>query len=109
MFPTVRAGFNPQFFPQLSGIQQLFKGPATVASIILHILSINLFLGRGIYFEGKQQHRKSRVLDYMLQISELGRTALCSAAKCWVLIQLGCNVIAKPTATLPADPPLEEY
>ncbi|KAF5833459.1 hypothetical protein DUNSADRAFT_10249 [Dunaliella salina] len=45
-------GFNPQFFPQLSGIQQLFQGPATIASIILHILSINLFLGRGIYFDG---------------------------------------------------------
>jgi len=45
-------GFNPQFFPQLLGIQQLFQGPATIASIILHILSINLFLGRGIYFNG---------------------------------------------------------
>jgi hypothetical protein len=45
-------GFNPQFFPKLEGIAALFSRPATAASWALHILAINLFLGRAIYLDG---------------------------------------------------------
>lgn len=48
----VAGGFNPQFFPKLAGIQTLFSRPATTASWVLHILAINLFLGRTIYLDG---------------------------------------------------------
>jgi hypothetical protein len=45
-------GFNPQFFPSLDSISTLFSRPATAASFLLHILAINLFLGRRIYLDG---------------------------------------------------------
>ncbi|GFH16767.1 uncharacterized protein HaLaN_13258, partial [Haematococcus lacustris] len=44
-------GFKPQFFPRLPAITQLFSQPATAASLVVHVLSINLFLGRQIYLE----------------------------------------------------------
>ncbi|KAJ9534796.1 hypothetical protein QJQ45_017216, partial [Haematococcus lacustris] len=44
-------GFKPQFFPRLPAIAQLFSQPATAASLVGHVLSINLFLGRQIYLE----------------------------------------------------------
>jgi len=45
-------GFNPQFFPKLSGIQALFSRPATAASWLAHITAVNAFLGRTIYLDG---------------------------------------------------------
>lgn len=45
-------GFKPQFFPVLESISTLFQRPPTAASWLLHVWSINLFLGRTILLEG---------------------------------------------------------
>ncbi|KAL6754176.1 hypothetical protein V8C86DRAFT_2710500 [Haematococcus lacustris] len=54
-------GFKPQFFPRLPAIAQLFSQPATAASLVVHVLSINLFLGRQIYLEGLRSQTPTRV------------------------------------------------
>jgi hypothetical protein len=48
-----KGGFNPQFFPSLSGIVTLFSRVATAASLWVHILAINLFAAREIYLDGE--------------------------------------------------------
>ena len=48
----IRVG-GPQFFPKLSGIMQLFQQPLTAASLVIHIIAINLFLGRTIALDGE--------------------------------------------------------
>jgi hypothetical protein len=45
-------GFNPQFFPKLSGIAALFSRTLTAASLWLHLLAVNLFAARTAYLEG---------------------------------------------------------
>jgi hypothetical protein len=45
-------GFNPQFFPQLSGIQTLFARGATAASLWVHLLAANAFAARHVYLDG---------------------------------------------------------
>jgi len=42
-------GFNPQFFPALAGVAELFSRPATAASVWVHLLVINLFAARSIW------------------------------------------------------------
>ncbi|KAJ9534804.1 hypothetical protein QJQ45_017230 [Haematococcus lacustris] len=54
-------GFKPQFFPRLPAIAQLFSQPATAASLVVHVFSINLFLGRQIYLEGLSSQTPTRV------------------------------------------------
>ena len=44
---------GPQFFPQLSGIMHLFQQPLTAASLVIHIIAINLFLGRTVALDGE--------------------------------------------------------
>ena len=41
--------FNPQFFPALAGVAELFSRPATAASLWVHLLVINLFAARSIW------------------------------------------------------------
>ena len=41
--------FNPQFFPALAGVAELFSRPATAASVWVHLLVINLFAARSIW------------------------------------------------------------
>ena len=41
--------FNPQFFPALKGVAELFSRPATAASVWVHLLVINLFAARSIW------------------------------------------------------------
>lgn len=41
--------FNPQFFPALKGVAELFARPATAASVWVHLLVINLFAARSIW------------------------------------------------------------
>lgn len=45
-------GFNPQFFPSLAGIGQLFSRLITSASLWVHLLAINLFAARQVYLDG---------------------------------------------------------
>lgn len=45
-------GFKPQFFPSLQGIMRLFSRPVTAASLVVHLLSINLFAARLLYLAG---------------------------------------------------------
>ncbi len=45
-------GFNPQFFPSLQGIGQLFSRLITAASLWVHLLAINLFAARAVYLDG---------------------------------------------------------
>ena len=45
-------GFKPQFFPNLQGIMRLFSRPVTAASLVVHLLSINLFAARLLYLAG---------------------------------------------------------
>lgn len=45
-------GFNPQFFPSLQGIGQLFSRLITAASLWVHLLAINLFAARAVYIDG---------------------------------------------------------
>lgn len=49
-------GFNPQFFPSLSGIGQLFARVVTAASLWVHLLAINLFAARQVYLDGVQRY-----------------------------------------------------
>lgn len=46
-------GFNPQFFPRLEGIMNLFSRTVTAASLLVHLLVINLFAARSAYLEGR--------------------------------------------------------
>lgn len=55
--PVRPGGFNPQFFPRLEGIAELFGRPAVTASWLLHILVINLFAGRWCLLEGGRLRR----------------------------------------------------
>jgi hypothetical protein len=41
--------------PKLSAISELFSRPATFASLWLHVMLINLFVGKSVYQEGRQQ------------------------------------------------------
>lgn len=47
-------GFNPQFFPKLEGIQQLFARPAAVGSFWIHLLFVNLFFARNTWMSGQR-------------------------------------------------------
>lgn len=49
-----KGGFNPQFFPSLSGIVTLFSRVPTAASLWVHLLAVDLFAARHIYLEGMQ-------------------------------------------------------
>ena len=49
---VVPGGFKPQFFPNLQGIMRLFSRPITAASLLVHLLSINLFVARSLYLAG---------------------------------------------------------
>jgi hypothetical protein len=50
----VKGGWNPQFFPQLAGIVALFSRAPTAASLWVHLLAINLFAARAVFFDGLQ-------------------------------------------------------
>lgn len=50
--PVTAGSFEPQFFPKLQGIQQLFAQTITAASLWVHLLSINLFAARAAYLHG---------------------------------------------------------
>ena len=50
-------GFAPQFFPRLEGVMRLFARIATAASLWVHLLAVNLFVARHIYFEGGTIYR----------------------------------------------------
>lgn len=41
--------------PKLSAISELFSRPATFASLWVHVMLINLFVGKSVYQEGRQQ------------------------------------------------------
>jgi len=49
-----KGGFNPQFFPKLSGIVALFSRVPTAASLWVHLLAVDLFAARAVYFDGKR-------------------------------------------------------
>lgn len=55
-------GFKPQFFPNLQGISTLFQEPLTAASWIVHILALNLFLGRSIFLDPSTVPRRHSLL-----------------------------------------------
>lgn len=52
-------GFNPQFFPALAGVAELFSRPATAASVWVHLLVINLFAARSIWARKFLRGKKS--------------------------------------------------
>ena len=86
-------GFKPQFFPQLQGIMQLFQKPATAASLVVHLLAINLYLGRNIFLEGvcairrRKPTRKPDGLNKCLKTCPLrDRLLTCNLACCRVVI-----------------------
>lgn len=56
----LKGGWNPQFFPSITGISTLFSRPATSVSLWAHILAINVFAARDIYFDGLDKNVSTR-------------------------------------------------
>ena len=46
------SGFNPQFFPNITGIATLFSRTATTASLWIHVLCINVFAAHTLMWKG---------------------------------------------------------
>lgn len=58
-------GFSPMFFPSLDGIVTIFsRSLDSVASLVLHILGVNLMVGRYIFLNSFQH----RLLDTSLLV-----------------------------------------
>lgn len=57
----LKGGFNPQFFPELQGIIQLFSRSMTAASLWVHLLAVNLFAARTVYKQGPSASFKVRL------------------------------------------------
>lgn len=49
----LKGGFNPQFFPKISGIVALFSRIPTAASLWVHLVAVDLFAARAVYFDGE--------------------------------------------------------
>jgi hypothetical protein len=49
----LKNGWNPQFFPKLSGIVLLFSRMGTAVSLWVHLLGVNLFAARSICIDGE--------------------------------------------------------
>lgn len=49
----LKNGWNPQFFPKLSGIVLLFSRVGTAVSLWVHLLGVNLFAARSIFIDGE--------------------------------------------------------
>ena len=65
-------GFKPQFFPNLQGIMRLFSRPITAASLLVHLLSINLFAARSLYLAGAQALCCKSVISTMFTLDHPG-------------------------------------
>lgn len=52
--------FNPQFFPALRGVAELFSRPATAASVWVHLLVINVFAARSIWARRYLSNRRGK-------------------------------------------------
>lgn len=50
--------WNPQFFPALAGVAELFSRPATALSVWVHLLVINLFAARSIWARRFSKRRR---------------------------------------------------
>lgn len=46
------SGFNPQFFPTITGIATLFSRTATTASLWVHLLCVNIFAAHTLLWKG---------------------------------------------------------
>lgn len=46
------SGFNPQFFPTITGIATLFSRTATTASLWVHVLCVNIFAAHTLLWKG---------------------------------------------------------
>lgn len=60
------SGFNPQFFPKLEGIAELFSRPSVAASWLLHVMVINLFAAKTVLLEGEVLALPCPALTYSL-------------------------------------------
>lgn len=50
-------GFKVQFMPRLEGIASLFSRVPTSASVLVHLLAINLFMGCSAFLQGEARHQ----------------------------------------------------
>ncbi|KAK9806537.1 hypothetical protein WJX73_008503 [Symbiochloris irregularis] len=65
-------GFKLQFLPSLQGISSLFSRATTAASLWLHLICINMFMGRSIYMEALQRNvpfRHSVLLSFLAGVT----------------------------------------